>query len=405
MRVGLDRLPRLPGLVRLLAASRVALLAHPASVNHDLVHAHRVLLALGIRPRTIFGPEHGYGGEAQDMIGVDHAVDPETRAPIVSLYGDSFDKLSPSPEALRDHDVLVIDLADVGSRYYTFVWTALLAVRAAVRQGMRCVVLDRPNPLGGALGSAEGRSQRPGYLSFVGLEPVPVRHSLTLGELVAEMCVRDGITVGCDAQLEVVAVEGWSRSEMGWSWDRPFVYPSPNMPTVDTALVYPGGCLLEGTNLSEGRGTTRPFEVLGAPWLDGAALARDLDALELPGVVARPLTFQPMFHKHAGRVCGGVQVHVRDPRVFRPFATYLALIALAHRRHPEDFRFRTERYEFVDDIPAFDLLTGGDEARKGMVAGMPPRELIELLCPVEAPYVDVHTRAAGRVERSSRRDD
>ncbi len=397
MRVGLDRLPSLPSLVRSLAQQRVALLAHPASVNHDLVHIHRVLLSLGVRPRTIFGPEHGYGGEAQDMIGVAHAVDPETGAPVISLYGDSFDKLSPSAESLRDHDVLLVDLADVGSRYYTFVWTALLAVRAAVRAGMRCVVLDRPNPIGGTLALAEGRSQRPGYLSFVGLEPIPVRHGLTLGELVAEMGSRDGVRVGPGQQLEVVAVEGWRRDQTAAHWDRPFVPPSPNMPTADTALVYPGGCLLEGTNLSEGRGTTRPFELLGAPWLDGAAWARELGAVGLRGFVARPLTFQPMFHKHAGQICGGIQIHVTDPAAFRPFATYLAVIALAHRQRPDQFRFRTERYEFVDDIPAIDLLVGGSEAREAMVAGASPREIIEAVGPVEREYAEVHERAVRRV--------
>lgn len=397
MLVGLDRLPALPSLIQQLSAARIALLAHPASVSRDLVHIHRVLLSLGIRPRTIFGPEHGYGGEAQDMIGVAHAKDPETGAPIISLYGDSFDKLSPSPESLRDHDVLLVDLADVGSRYYTFIWTALLAVRSAVQAGMRCVVLDRPNPIGGLLSTAEGRSQRPGYLSFVGLEPIPVRHGLTLGELIGEMCARDGIQTGRGGQVEIVAVEGWRREARAASWDRPFVLPSPNMPTADTALVYPGGCLLEGTNLSEGRGTTRPFELLGAPWLDGAALARELDALHLPGFIARALTFQPMFHKHARQLCGGIQVHVTDPTTFRPFATYLALIALALRQRPDEFRFRTERYEFVDDIPAIDLLVGGPEAREAMVAGVAPMDLVQPLAAVEPEYAELHERAVGRI--------
>jgi len=405
MRAGIDRLHALPHLVRSLRSRRVALLAHPASVDRHLVHTHRVLLSLGVRPRTLFGPEHGYGGEAQDMIGVDHAVDPETCAPIISLYGDSFDKLSPSAEALRDHDALLVDLADVGSRYYTFVWTALLAIRAALRAGMQCVVLDRPNPIGGTIDTVEGQHQKPGFLSFVGLEPVPIRHALTLGEMIAELCARDGVSVGPDRQVEVVAVDGWERHELGWDWDRPFVYPSPNMPTVDTALVYPGGCLLEGTNLSEGRGTTRPFEVLGAPWLDGVRLARELAALDLPGYVARPLTFQPMFHKHAGQVCGGVQIHVTDARRFRPVATYLAVLAIARRIGGDQFRFRTERYEFVDDIPAIDLLLGSSDAREAMVSGQPVERIIEMVCPVDTSYAETHARAVARVLDSARSDE
>lgn len=377
MLVGLDRLPTLSSLVDRLKRARVGLLAHPASVDRRLVHASRVLRELGITPARLFGPEHGYGGEAQDMVGVPGAVDAATGAPIVSLYGDAFEDLSPRPEHLAGLDVLVVDLADVGSRYYTFVWTALLAARAAAKAGVHVLLLDRPNPLGGAAESLEGGLQSPGFLSFVGLEPIAVRHALTVGEIVAHFAARDGLALGPSGALSVVPVLDWERGALASAWDRPFVLPSPNMPTAETALVYPGGCLLEGTNLSEGRGNTRPFEIVGAPWLDGQALAASLAGSELPGFIARPLTFRPTFHKHAGLVCGGVQLHVTDAATFRPYATYVALIGFAQAQDRERFRFRTERYEYVDHIPAIDLLTGSAEVRTRLDAGEPPRDVAE----------------------------
>lgn len=372
MKVGLDRLAERDRLVARLRGARVGLLAHPASVSRDMVHAVDVLIAMGVRAAVLFGPEHGYGGEAQDMVGVVGARDARSGAPIVSLYGERFEDLAPKPEHLAAIDVLVVDLADVGSRYYTFVWTALIALRAAARAGVHVVVLDRPNPLGGAASAVEGASQHPGFLSFVGLEPVPVRHGLTVGELLARFAAQGGLGLGQDGALSIVSVEGLARDALAEAWDRPFVLPSPNMPTATTALVYPGGCLVEGTNLSEGRGTTRPFEIVGAPFLDGRALAEGLAKTGLPGFVARPLTFCPTSHKHAGELSGGVQIHPTDPATFRPFATYVALVALAHAQAPERFRFRTERYEYVDDVPAFDLLTGAPDARLAILAGDDP---------------------------------
>ena len=401
MLVGLDRLPSLSTLIRSLTHRRVGLVAHPASVNKALVHVVHVLGQHGIRPRRIFGPEHGYGGEAQDMIGVDDALDPISGAPIVSLYGQSFSDLSPREEHLSDLDVLLVDLSDVGSRYYTFVWTALLVLRAAYANGVQVVLLDRPNPMGGF--ELEGKPQQPGYLSFVGLEPIAVRHGLTLGEVVAEMASRDGISVGPNDALDVVAVKEWDRNADALHWDRPFVMPSPNMPTADTALVYPGGCLLEGTNLSEGRGTTRPFEVCGAPWIDGAKWARELAAVGLEGFVARPVTFVPTFHKHAGQICGGVQIHVTDRESFRPMATYVALVALAAYQAPCAFRFRQERYEYVDDIPAIDLLVGSAELRDGIEQTKAPMELVERICPVGEQEREMHRCAVERVASAEAR--
>ncbi len=377
---GLDRLasdPSLANLVAELKSARVALVAHPASVSRQLVHALPALGALGIVPRVLFGPEHGWAGHAQDMIGVGDAA--EGGARIVSLYGDRYEDLSPRREHLDGIDVVLVDLQDVGSRYYTFVWTAVLVARACRDAGVRVVVLDRPNPLGGEV--IEGRLQASErFHSFVGLERIPIRHGLTLGEIVAWRAKVEGYA----ELVRVVGAAGLERAAHAPRWDRPFVMPSPNMPTYETALVYPGGCLLEGTNLSDGRGTTRPFEITGAPWLDGERLARALQATGLPGFVARPTAFEPTFHKHARQTCGGVQIHVLDPQAFRPVATYVALIALAHHHHPDHFRFRTEKYEFVDDIPAFDLLTGSSVARTQILANEDARAIAEHVSSVGA---------------------
>jgi uncharacterized protein YbbC (DUF1343 family) len=401
MDVGLDRLPLLTSLVTRLRGARVGLLAHPASVDRRLAHAADVLHRAGVKPAIFFGPEHGYGGEAQDMIGVASAVDARTGAPIVSLYGDRFDDLSPRPEHLAGLDVLLVDLADVGARYYTFVWTALLALRAAQRAKVQVVLLDRPNPIGGLAAQAEGATQRAGFLSFVGLEPVPIRHSLTVGEILAWLAARDGLPLGEDGALAVVPVLGWDRAATASTWDRPFILPSPNMPTPDTALVYPGGCLLEGTNLSEGRGTTRPFEIAGAPWIDGRALAEGLAATRLPGFHARPLTFLPTFQKHARVLCGGVQIHVTDETAFRPVATYVALTALARAQDPAQFRFRTERYEYVDTIPAFDLLTGSAEAREAIEAGADAGEVGRRVGQVDPGWPEAMEEARRAAERAA----
>lgn len=348
---------------------------------------------MAIAPRVLFGPEHGWAGHAQDMVGVEDASSPAASSPaaarIVSLYGDAYADLSPRPEDLADLDLVVIDLQDVGSRYYTFVWTAVLVARACHRAGVRVVVLDRPNPLGTAV--IEGRLQDTDFRSFVGLERVPIRHGLTIGEIVAWRAALEGWS----ELVTVVRVTGAAPTTRAVDWDRAFVMPSPNMPSGETADVYPGGCLLEGTNLSDGRGTTRPFELTGAPWLDGTRLARELERTGLGGFVARPTAFEPTFHKHARTICGGVQIHPLD-ETFRPVATYVALIALAHHASPEQFRFRTEKYEFIDTIPAFDLLTGSPAARRAILAGEEPRAIAELVSRVgpEEHAVAAEARAA-----------
>jgi uncharacterized protein YbbC (DUF1343 family) len=341
---------------------RIGVVAHPASVTSTLRHAVDALRDAGADIAALFGPEHGLGGEAQDMEGVD---DGDTtgragRVPTHSLYGATFESLSPRPEWLDGLDAVVVDLQDVGSRYYTFVWTALLVARACAAKGVEVIVCDRPNPLGGLV--TEGAPQRDRERSFVGLRCVPVRHALTVGELVRDAARDEGLT-----NVTVIPMKGWTRAMRWEDTGLPWVLPSPNMPTADTASVYPGGCLLEGTNLSEGRGTTRPFELLGAPWVDGVALARFVTAHAGAGCVARVSTFRPMFQKHAATTCRGVQVHLTDRATFEPYRAYLALIAAARRM--EGFRWRTEKYEFVDDRPAIDLLTGDGDVRRALDAG------------------------------------
>lgn len=352
-----------------LRGARVGLLAHQASVDRALRHAVEVLeRSVGASVVRLFAPEHGVSGGRQDMISIDETRDPLTGKPVVSLYGDDESSLTPRAQDLAGIDALVVDLVDVGARYYTFAATAIRALEVAGRAGVRVVVLDRPNPIGGAV---EGAALDPRFHSFVGEIDVPQRHGLTIGELCAIAREQRAI----DVELEIVEARGWQRTRF---WDEtglPWVPPSPNMPTLDTALVYPGACLFEGTNLSEGRGTTRPFEWVGAPWLDAAALARDLDGLGLPGVLFRPVHFVPGFQKHAGVPCGGVQIHVRDRASFRPVLTGLAIVAMARLQDPAHFRWRTERYEFVDDRLAFDLLAGGTAWREALEAGADPREI------------------------------
>jgi uncharacterized protein YbbC (DUF1343 family) len=359
VRTGLDRIADGDlDAVGLVAGRNVGLLAHAASVDSRFRSAASVLRAAGANVSALFGPEHGFAGAAQDMVGVGSSD--QNEVPIYSLYGDEPGDLSPKPEWLRGLDAIVIDLQDVGSRYYTYVWTAALMVKAAAAVGTEVVLLDRPNPLGGA--RVEGAPQRDGYLSFVGLYPIAVRHGLTIAELMNWVCDREKIDRSI---LKVVAMKGWMRS-MDWkATGLPWIMPSPNMPTSDTALVYPGGCLVEGTTLSEGRGTTRPFELWGGPGLD----VRPLLDLDLHGVTLRPVELRPTFHKHAGRACAGVQVHVTDPWVFRPYETYLRMLASVLPQLQPAERWRTEVYEFVSDRPAIDLLTGGPELRAAVDEG------------------------------------
>ncbi|MGE5184307.1 MAG: exo-beta-N-acetylmuramidase NamZ domain-containing protein [Acidobacteriota bacterium] len=344
-----------------LAGKRLGLICNPTAVDAELHHA--IDLLGNYELVALFGPEHGVRGDAQDMIGVDAARDAASGLPVHSLYGDTEASLAPTAAMLDELDVLVYDVQDVGSRYYTFVWTMVLAMRACAKAGKPFVVLDRPNPITGL--HVEGSLIQPGYESFVGLVSAANRHGMTAGEIARW---RHGVE-NLDVELAVIAMTGWSRDAWFEHTGLPWVMPSPNMPTVDTALVYPGMCLVEGTELSEGRGTTRPFELSGAPWLDGARLAKDMTEMGLPGCRLRPVVFTPTFHKHAGKPCGGVQIHVTDHNAFRPYRTGVAFLKACRDQAPDHFQWRAKAYEFVDQIAAIDLLAGGPQLREGIDAG------------------------------------
>lgn len=359
----------------------MGLVCNPTAVDRRLRHAADLLHAApGVRLRALFGPEHGVRGDAQYMAAVGHEADPRTGLPVHSLYGPTVDSLSPAPETLHGLDALVFDIQDVGARYYTYQATMMLCMEAAARAGIGFVVLDRPNPIGGV--AVEGPALRRGFESFCGLHDLAPRHGMTVGEL-AELFRAER---RLELNLLVVPCQGWRREQRARDTGLPWVFPSPNMPTPETALVYPGMCLLEGTNLSEARGTTRPFELFGAPWLDGASLAEALAGERLPGVAFRPVSFVPAWDKHAGERCHGVELQVTDPEAFRPFRTALACVAAARAREPDRFRWRTEPYEYVADVPAFDLLCGSAREREGIEAGRSWRELARAFAPEERAF-------------------
>jgi len=348
----------------ILDGKRIGLLVNATSIDDELNHAIDLFRARkDFKVTALFGPEHGVRGDAQDMIGVDTATDALTGLPVHSLYGHTYESLSPTPAMLEDIDVMVFDIQDVGSRYYTFVWTMVLAMRACAAAKKMFVVLDRPNPITGE--HVEGSAITPGYESFVGLVSCPNRHGMTAGEIARWRHSVEKL----DLELHVITMRGWERDMWFEHTGLPWVLPSPNMPTVDTALVYPGMCLVEGTELSEARGSTRPFELSGAPHLDPHKLAQALEAMQLPGVRFRPVVYTPTFHKHAMKPNGGVQIHVTNPETFRPYRTGVAFLKAAHDQDPAQFKWREKAYEFVDKIPAIDLLCGTDAIRKGIEAG------------------------------------
>ncbi len=348
----------------------MGLLANQASVDTRLRHAADALGALpGVRLAALFGPEHGLRGEAQDMEATRSGTDPATGLPVHSLYGESAASLAPDGAMLEGLDVVVCDLPDIGTRYYTFAATLFLMMEQAAARGIQVVVADRPNPLGGRV--MEGPGLADGFRSFVGPLDVPVRHGMTLGELARLFQAERRL----DVDLEIVLAEGWDRGDDGAATGLPWVPPSPNMPTLDTARVYPGGCLVEGTNLSEGRGTTRPFEQVGAPWLDAPALADTMNRMRLPGLRLRPHWFRPVAQKWQGRTCAGVQVHMDEPHRVRSFAAYVALLAACRAQDPARFAWRTEPYEFESDRLAIDLLAGSPQLRADLEADRPLAEM------------------------------
>jgi uncharacterized protein YbbC (DUF1343 family) len=366
MKIGLDLVFQ-SGLAS-ISGGRIGLIANPASVDSRLEHAvdlfHR---NSKVRLTALFGPQHGILGETQDnMIEWRSFRDRRTGLPAYSLYGDV---RKPTAEMVSDVDLLVFDVPDVGTRVYTFVYTMALAMQAAREHGKRFVVLDRPNPIDGI--RVEGNILEPEYSSFVGIFPIPMRHGMTIGELAGMFNNQFGI--GCD--LEVVRMEGWRREMWHDLTGLPWVLPSPNMPTLDTATVYPGAVMIEGTNISEGRGTTRPFEIIGAPFIDPLMLASELTNEGLPGVIFRPLHFQPTFHKHAGELCGGIQIHVLDRATFKPVISGIAVISAIRRLYPGEFEWNKPPYEYVYDRLPFDVINGSGRIREQIELGLGWREI------------------------------
>ncbi|WP_242340875.1 exo-beta-N-acetylmuramidase NamZ domain-containing protein [Anaeromyxobacter sp. SG66] len=379
VRSGLDVLAR--SRFRQLRGRRVGLVCNPTAVTAELVHAADLLHgAPGVELAALFGPEHGVRGDAQYMAAVGGERDARTGVAVHSLYGETTSSLKPSPEALEGLDALVFDIQDVGARYYTYQATMMLCMEAAADARVPFVVLDRPNPIGGVL--VEGPRLAPGFESFCGLHDLAPRHGMTIGELALLFRAERKL----DLDLEIVACEGWRRGVGFRETGLPWVFPSPNMPTPETALVYPGMCLLEGTNLSEARGTTRPFELFGAPWLDAHRLAEDLARERLPGVRFRPASFVPTWDKHAGVRCHGVELFVTDAARFQAFRAGLACVLHARAQDPARFAWRTEPYEFVADVPAFDLLCGSAREREGLEAGATVAELARAYAPEERAF-------------------
>ena len=398
VRTGLDQVVH--GGWSQFAGQRIGIVCNQASVDSSFVNILDTAFASGADVRAIFGPQHGLFGTTQDNM-IEWGGGAVGSIPAYSLYGEH---RKPTPEMLAGLDRLVIDVVDVGSRYYTFVWTMAHCMEACAELGIAVTILDRPNPIGGV--QVEGPVLEPEFSSFVGLYPVPTRHGMNVGEIARYLQSR----YLPNADLEVIACEGWDRQEYGAG---PFALPSPNMPTIDTAIVYPGGCLLEATNLSEGRGTTKPFEMFGAPFLDGRGLAASLNALELPGCKWRAVQFEPTFNKYARRVCEGVFLHVLDRKSFLPVLSYIAAIQECIRQTglrdsstlPQDDRFVAESretqldgfawkqppYEYVYDRMPIDILAGNAWLRPAIERLTPLSEIEDRMaaeCRTFSPWRD-----------------
>ncbi len=367
VQLGSERLLESP----LLNGKRVGIVSNPASLDNGYAHivdriAARQGGAHGMTLAAIFGPQHGFRSDVQEnMIETDHAHDDRRRVPVYSLYSET---RQPTAEMLRDVDVLVVDLQDVGTRIYTYIYTMANCLIAGRRHGVKVIVCDRPNPIGGA--AVEGPMLMAGYESFVGMYPIPMRHGMTIGEIARLFNEHFGI----GADLEVVAMAGWERTMFHDETEVPWVLPSPNLPTLESAVVYPGTVLFEGTSVSEGRGTTRPFELVGAPGVGPETFADGLNRLDLDGVFFRPAIFEPTFHKHAKQTCGGCQIHVRDRERFRPVLAGVAVTAAFHASDPQ-FSWRQPPYEYEAIKLPFDILAGSSELRQQIEAGVPVADI------------------------------
>lgn len=359
IKLGLETLLEQPS--RYFGSERIGLICNQASVDHRFRHAADLLNEHGdINLRALFGPQHGIRGDVQDnMIETDHAVD-ATGLPIYSLYSETRE---PTEYMLKDVDVLVFDMQDVGCRIYTFAYTMANSMVAAKRFGKKVIVCDRPNPINGR--DVAGNVLETEQASFVGLYPMPTRHGMTLGELA--QLFNDKFGIACD--LSVISMEGWDRDCWLDETDTPWVLPSPNIPTLDSATMFPGTVHFEGTQISEGRGTTRPFELIGAPYIDPAKYAQRLNELNLPGVFFRSCVFRPTFQKHGGVSCGGVQIHVTDRSSFEPVAVGVAMVKVAYELYPEEFRWKEPPYEYVYDRNPFDVIAGTSRIREVIESG------------------------------------
>jgi len=351
-----------------LKGARVGVVCNHASLDRGFLHiVDRLASAPHVTLAAIFGPQHGFRSDVQDnMIETAHTDDETRKVPVYSLYSETRE---PTAAMLTGLDFLVIDLQDIGARIYTYIYTMANCLRACARHGVRVIVCDRPNPIGGT--DVEGALLVEAFESFVGQFPIPMRHGMTIGELAR--LFNEQFAIG--ASLEVVKMEGWRREMYSDATDLPWVMPSPNMPTLDTAIVYPGTVLFEGILISEGRGTTRPFELIGAPWIEAENFARRMNALDLPGTYFRPAVFEPTFQKHAKQTCGGCQIHVTDRQKFQPVLVGAALIAMFHQVDPAHFAWRQPPYEYEHDKMPIDILAGSETLRGQIESGMPARDI------------------------------
>ena len=351
-----------------LKGARVGIVCNHASLDRGFLHiVDRLAAAPDVTLAAIFGPQHGFRSDVQDnMIETAHADDPARRVPVYSLYSETRE---PTAAMLAGLDFLVIDLQDIGARIYTYIYTMANCLRACARHGVQVIVCDRPNPIGGT--DVEGALLVKGFESFVGQFQIPMRHGMTMGEIARLF----NEVFGLDAALEVVKMEGWRRGMYADETELPWVMPSPNMPTLDTAIVYPGTVLFEGILISEGRGTTRPFELIGAPWIDAESFARRMNGLGLNGVYFRPAVFEPTFQKHAKLTCGGCQIHVTDRNQFRPVLTGVALIAMFYQTNSVEFAWRQPPYEYEPEKMPIDILSGSTTLRKQIETGVDAREI------------------------------
>ena len=367
VRLGIERLLDGPDR-KLIDGQRVGLVCNPASIDSRIVHVSDRLIGGGHRLTALFGPQHGFRSDLQEnMIESPHALDAKRRVPVHSLYSETRE---PTAQMLEQVDVLVVDLQDVGTRIYTYIYTMANCLRAARRHGVRVVVCDRPNPINGE--DIEGATLDPAYESFVGQFPIPMRHGLTIGEAARLFNEHFGL----NAALDVIPLEGWKRSMFFDDTALPWVLPSPNIPTLETAVVYPGAVLFEGTLLSEGRGTTRPFELVGAPWIDGERFAEAMNARGIPGAYFRPVFFEPTFHKHAQRLCGGCQIHVTDRRALPSVRVAVEMLDEFKREAPSEKLWRDPPYEYEHIKPPIDILYGSNRLRAVIDAGDSPSSIM-----------------------------